>query len=59
MFSFFPEAWSITLFSITVALGSTLLILPFGVAVSWFLARREWPFKGLLETLLLLPPLHP
>ncbi len=59
MFSFFPEAWSITLFSITVALGSTLLILPFGVAVSWFLARREWPFKGLLETLLLLPLVMP
>jgi molybdate transport system permease protein len=59
LFSFFPEAWSITLFSITVALGSTLLILPFGVAVSWFLARREWPFKGLLETLLLLPLVMP
>ncbi|MDP6560843.1 MAG: molybdate ABC transporter permease subunit, partial [Candidatus Binatia bacterium] len=32
---------------------------PFGVAVSWFLARREWPFKGLLETLLLLPLVMP
>ena len=59
MFSFIPEAWSITLFSIMVALGSTVLILPFGVAVSWFFARKDWPFKGVLETLLLLPLVMP
>jgi len=55
----FSEAWQITLFSLTVAAGSTLLILPFGIALSWLLARKEWPFKSILETLVLLPLVMP
>lgn len=59
MVSFFPEAWQITVFSASVALASTLLILPFGLAVSWVLARKEWPSKNLIETLVLLPLVMP
>lgn len=59
MLSFFPEAWQITLFSIAVALGSTLVIFPFGIAVSWILARKNWPLKSLLQTLVLLPLVMP
>lgn len=59
LFSFFPEAWRITLFSLSVALASTFLIFPFGVAVSWLLTRKDWPFKGILETIVLLPLVMP
>ena len=38
IFSF--ETWQITLFSISVGLASTLLILPFGIALAWLFARK-------------------
>jgi len=53
------EIWSITLFTLSVALASTLLILPFALALSWALARKEWPFKSIVETLVLLPLVMP
>lgn len=59
MVSFFPQAWQITVLSVSVALASTLLILPFGLAVSWVLARKEWPSKNVIETLVLLPLVMP
>jgi molybdate transport system permease protein len=54
-----PETWQITLFSIAVALISTLIILPIGIVVSWFFARKQWPLKSLLETVVLLPLVMP
>jgi molybdate transport system permease protein len=57
IFSF--ETWQITLFSLSVGLASTLLILPFGIALAWFFARKEWPFKSVIETLVLLPLVMP
>ena len=57
IFSF--ETWQITLFSISVGLASTLLILPFGIALAWLFARKEWPLKNLLETIVLLPLVMP
>jgi molybdate transport system permease protein len=53
------ETWQITLFSVAVALASTLIILPFGVAVAWILARKKWPLKSLSETVVLLPLVMP
>lgn len=53
------EAWYITLFSVSVALASTVLILPFGIAVSWLLARKEWRLKEVFETFVLLPLVMP
>jgi molybdate transport system permease protein len=38
---------------------STLLIFPFGVALAWLLARRNWPGKSLVETLVALPLVMP
>lgn len=55
----FSGAGQVTFFSAAVALASTLLLLPFGVAVAWLLARKDWPFKGLIETLVLLPLVMP
>jgi molybdate transport system permease protein len=38
---------------------STLLIFPFGVALAWLLARKEWPGKSLVETVVALPLVMP
>jgi molybdate transport system permease protein len=53
------ETWQITLFSLGVGLASTLLILPFGVVLAWLFARKEWPLKSVLETIVLLPLVMP
>jgi len=57
IFSF--ETWQITLFSISVGLASTLLILPFGIALAWLFARKQWPLKSIVETAVLLPLVMP
>jgi molybdate transport system permease protein len=57
IFSF--ETWQITLFSISVGLASTVLILPFGIALAWLFARKEWPAKSVVETVVLLPLVMP
>lgn len=53
------EAWQITWFTVGVALLSTMAILPFGVALAWLLARRDWPGKSLVETIVALPLVIP
>jgi molybdate transport system permease protein len=57
VFSF--ETWQITLFSLGVGLASSLLILPFGIAIAWLFARKEWPLKSVVETIVLLPLVMP
>jgi molybdate transport system permease protein len=53
------ETWQITLFSVAVGVASTVFILPFGIAVSWLFARKEWPLKSIVETIVLLPLVMP
>lgn len=53
------ETWQITLFSIAVGLASTILILPFGIALAWLFARKDSPFRSVVETLVLLPLVMP
>ena len=53
------ETWQITVFSLSVGLASTLLILPFGIAMAWLFARKEWPLKSVVETIVLLPLVMP
>src|SRR3954471_22687982 len=53
------DAWQITWFTAGVALLSTGLILPFGIALAWLLARRDWPGKSIVETLVALPLVIP
>ena len=50
---------SITLFTLGVATLGTLLIAPGGVALGWLLARRTWPGKALVETIVVLPLVVP
>ena len=49
----------VTLFTLGVAVLSTLLILPPGMALGWLLARRQWPGKSAAETLVALPLVIP
>ncbi len=53
------EAWQITWFTVAIAAASTLAILPIGVALAWLLARRDWPGKSIVETLVALPLVIP
>jgi len=57
IFSF--ETWQITFFSLSVGFLSTLLILPFGIPLAWLFARKDWPLKSVLETMVLLPLVMP
>lgn len=50
---------SLLLFTLEVAAGSTLAILPLGVTAAWALSRRQTPAKGIIETLLSLPLVLP
>lgn len=51
--------WPVLIFTLAMASLSTLLILPPGVAVAWLLARRSWPGKSIVETLVTLPLVMP
>jgi molybdate transport system permease protein len=51
--------WHLVWFTVWVSLLSSLLIFPFGLAVSWLLARRRWPGKSIVETLISLPLVMP
>lgn len=53
------EVLQVTLFTLGVALLGTLLILPPGIALGWVLARRSWPGKTVVETLVALPLVIP
>jgi molybdate transport system permease protein len=54
-----PEEWQIVWFTTWVSALSTVVILPLGLAVAWLLARRDWPGKSVVETLLTLPLVMP
>jgi molybdate transport system permease protein len=51
--------WQLVGFSLRMALASLLLILPIGLALAWWLARKNWPGKPLVETLVSLPLVLP
>jgi molybdate transport system permease protein len=53
------DDWQLVGFSARMAVCSTLLILPFGLALAWLLARRNWPGKILVETFVSLPLVLP
>ncbi|HUA66050.1 MAG TPA: molybdate ABC transporter permease subunit [Alphaproteobacteria bacterium] len=53
------EDWQIIGFTAWVAALSTIVILPFGLAAAWLLARHDWPGKTLFETLITLPLVMP
>lgn len=53
------EDFSILALTLRIAALSTAVILPFGIAIAWALARGSFPGKGLVETVLSLPLVLP
>ena len=53
------EEWQIVWFTAWVSALSTLAILPVGLAAAWLLARRDWPGKSVVETIVTLPLVMP
>src|SRR5579859_1780428 len=53
------EDWQLIGFTARMAATSTLVVLPFGLALAWCLARWAWRGKVLLETAVLLPLVLP
>jgi len=53
------EEWQIVWFTAWVSALSTVMILPFGLALAWALARHDWPGKSIVETLISLPLVMP
>jgi len=53
------EEWQIIWFTAWVSAVSTIVILPFGLAVAWALARFTWPGKSIVETFISLPLVLP
>ena len=51
--------WQIVRFTVEMAVLSTVLILPFGVALAWCLARLRWRGKTLVETCVAFPLVLP
>lgn len=54
-----PEDWRAVWLSIRVAGAAVLLSLPFGVALGWLMARKTFPGKTAVETVLNLPLVLP
>jgi molybdate transport system permease protein len=53
------DVWEITAFTIAAALGATALLLAPGLFLAWMLARRRFPGRALLDTLVSLPLVMP
>ena len=53
------ETWAIARFTVLMAGLATVLVLPPAIAIGWLLARRQFPGKTLLETLVSLPLVLP
>ncbi len=54
-----PEEWTAVRLSLVVATTAMLASLPFGIAVAWLLARREFWGKSILDALVHLPLILP
>ena len=54
-----PQEWIAVQLSLRVAVVATLVALPFGVAIAWVLARKNFWGKGLLDALVHLPLVLP
>ena len=54
-----PEVAEIALFTVACAAAATGLMLVPGIAIAWLLARRRFPGKAIVETLVSLPLVVP
>ena len=59
MFELSPDAWTAIRLTLRIAVVATLVATPFGIAVAWLLARKDFPGKSLAEALISLPLVLP
>ena len=59
MFDLSPEEWTAIHLSLRIAVVATACSLPFGIAVAWLLARKNFWGKGLLDGVIHLPLVLP
>jgi molybdate transport system permease protein len=59
MFDLTPDEWTAIFLSLRIASVATLVALPFGVAVGWLLARKDFWGKSILDGIVLLPLVLP
>ena len=59
MFSLSPEEWTAVELSLRIAVVATVVSLPFGIAVAWLLARKDFWGKALLDGVVHLPLVLP
>jgi len=53
------DDFRLILFTLGVSAAAIIVSLPFGLALGWCLARKQWPGKALVETLVMLPLVVP
>jgi molybdate transport system permease protein len=59
VFDISPDEWTAIHLSIRIAVVATLFALPFGIAVAWLLARKDFWGKALLDGIVHLPLVLP
>ena len=59
MFDLSPEEWTAIALSVRIAVVATACALPFGIAIGWLLARKEFWGKTLVDGLVFLPLVLP
>jgi molybdate transport system permease protein len=59
VFSLSPDEWTAVALSLRIALVATVVALPFGLAVAWLLARKNFWGKALLDGVVHLPLVLP
>jgi molybdate transport system permease protein len=59
VFELTPDEWTAVRLSLRIALVATVVALPFGIAVAWVLARKDFWGKALLDGLVHLPLVLP
>ena len=59
MFDLTPDEWTAIHLSIRIAVVATVVALPFGIAVAWLLARKDFWGKSLLDGIVHLPLVLP
>ncbi len=59
MFSLTPDEWTAVELSLRIAIVATVVSLPFGIAIAWLLARKDFWGKALLDGVVHLPLVLP
>ena len=59
MFDLSPDEWMAIRLSLRIAIVATAVALPFGIAIAWLLARKDFWGKSLLDAIVHLPLVLP